>query len=64
MIEIVGKETDSDAGPSESTTLRSQTRKSSICQIYKYAPRTGYTESNDEILIFFTNKLKTKKYGG
>jgi hypothetical protein len=33
------------------------------CRMYKYAPRYGYTQGNDEMLIFFTRKLEEKKYG-
>jgi hypothetical protein len=33
------------------------------CRMYKYAPRRGYTEGNQEILIFYTKKLEEKKYG-
>ena len=50
--------------PTESTTVRSRTSRSSNCRMYKYAPQNGYTNSNDEVLIFFTNKLKPEKYGG
>jgi hypothetical protein len=64
MSETVGRELDSDNAPTESTTRRSHSSKSSNCGVYKYAPRNGYTDSNDEVLIFLTNKLKPKRYGG
>ncbi len=54
-IEITGRGSDSD---------RSHIPKPSICQMYKYAPRNGYTDGNDEVLMFFTNKLKQNRYGG
>ncbi len=63
LIEIL-KESESDNTTTESTTERSHTSKNLNCRMYKYAPRSGYTDSNDEVLIFFTNKLKPKKYGG
>jgi hypothetical protein len=63
LIEIL-KESESDNTTTESTTERSHTSKNLNCQMYKYAPRSGYTDGNEEILIFFTNKLNPKKYGG
>jgi hypothetical protein len=33
------------------------------CGMPKYAPRYGYVEGNDEMLIFYTKKLEEKKYG-
>jgi hypothetical protein len=32
--------------------------------MYKYAPQSGYTDGGDEVLIFFTDRLKPKRYGG
>jgi hypothetical protein len=64
MTETIRRDSDSDNAPTESTTVRSHSSKSSNCRMYKYAPRHGYADSNDEVLIFFTNKLRTKKYGG
>ncbi len=37
---------------------------SSSCQVHTYAPRNGYTNGNDQVIIVFNNKLKPKKYGG
>ena len=34
------------------------------CRMYKYAPRKGYTDEKEEVLIFYTGKLGVKKYGG
>ncbi len=32
--------------------------------IYKYAPKSGSRETNDEMLVFLKKKLESKKYGG
>ncbi len=64
LIEIFSKRSDSDTATTESTTVRSHTSKSSNCQMYKYAPQSGYTDGGDEVLIFFTDRLKPKRYGG
>jgi hypothetical protein len=50
--------------PTESTTDRSHASSSSNCQIYKYAPQKGSADGNDEVLIFYSNKIKPEKYGG
>ena len=36
----------------------------SICHMHKYAPRKGSVNGGDEVLIYFTNKIKRGKYGG
>ncbi|CAF0934836.1 unnamed protein product [Adineta steineri] len=33
------------------------------CSIYKHAPRYGYTTGDDEMLLLFSRKLETKRYG-
>ncbi|CAF4035794.1 unnamed protein product [Rotaria magnacalcarata] len=33
------------------------------CRMYKYAPRNGSTQGNEEVLIFYTKKLEENKYG-
>jgi hypothetical protein len=63
LIEIV-KESEPNNPTTVSMTGRSHTLINAGCRMYKYAPRSGYTDSNDEILIFFTSKLKPNKYGG
>jgi len=64
MIGHFKREFESDNAPSESTTVRSNSSRSPDCHVYKYAPRSVYQNSNDEVLIFYTSKLKPKKYGG
>jgi hypothetical protein len=36
----------------------------SICRVYKYAPRYGFDASQEDMVIFLTNKHEPKKYGG
>ncbi|CAF4499200.1 unnamed protein product [Rotaria sp. Silwood2] len=57
------RESDLVNAPTESTIVRPHSLISSDCRMYKYAPRSGFTDTNDEILIFYTNKLKPSKYG-
>jgi hypothetical protein len=64
MIGHFRRELEPDNAPSESTTLRSHSSRSSDCHVYKYAPRHVHQNSNDEVLIFYTSKLRPKKYGG
>jgi hypothetical protein len=64
LTDRVRRELESEDAPSESTTIRSNSSRSSNCQVYKYAPRHVHQNSNDEVLIFYTSKLKPKKYGG
>ena len=64
MTENIGRESDLVNTSSGLTTVRSAISKPSFCRMYKYAPRTGYTDANDEILICYRNKLKPDKYGG
>ncbi|CAF1026866.1 unnamed protein product [Rotaria sordida] len=63
MPENISRESDLDDVPSVPTIVRSHPLSPSECRMYKYAPRSGFTDSNDEILIFYTSKLKLKKYG-
>jgi hypothetical protein len=35
-----------------------------ICRVYKYAPRYGFDASQEDMVIFLTNKHEPKKYGG
>lgn len=35
-----------------------------LWRIYKYAPRYGFDQSQEEMVIFLTNKPEPKKYGG
>jgi len=35
-----------------------------LCRVYKYAPRYGFDTSEEDMVIFLTNKLEPKKYGG
>jgi hypothetical protein len=64
MTDRVRRELESDNAPSGSTTIRSNSSRSSDCHVYKYAPRHVHQNSNDEVLIFYTSKLRPKKYGG
>lgn len=36
----------------------------SDCRVYKYAPRYGFGESEEDMVIFLTSKLEPRKYGG
>ena len=59
LVQITEKE------PDERTTSDRQShRPSTTRQMYKYAPRHGYTEGNEDILIFYDDKLKPGKHGG
>ncbi len=58
------REVDPENSPTESSAVRSRSSGSSICRMHKYAPRKGSVNGNDEVLIFFTNKIKLGKYGG
>ena len=55
---------DPENATTEPTHIRPHPSSSSTCSIYKYAPQHGYTSDNTEVLIFFTSKLKTNRYGG
>lgn len=62
MIEGGGNESDPDNDTSSSNEpLKSS---ASICQVYKYAPKYGFDTSIEDMVIFLTNKLEVKKYGG
>lgn len=39
------------------------TTTSNHCYMRKYAPRYGYTDGGEEMIILFTTKLNEKKYG-
>jgi hypothetical protein len=57
MVENDGKEKVEEKKPIQSATTPPD------CRMYKYAPRHGYTEGMEEVLIFYTKKLEENKYG-
>jgi hypothetical protein len=62
MIEGAGKETDLDndiQSPNEKTVT-----SPSLCRVYKYAPKYGFEQSEEDMVIFLTSKPEPKKYGG
>ncbi|CAF3747753.1 unnamed protein product [Rotaria magnacalcarata] len=63
LIQQFDKESYVDCTPSGSSSVRFNSPQESDCRVYKYAPKSGYADSNDEILIFYTNRLQPKKYG-
>ncbi|CAF3425593.1 unnamed protein product [Rotaria sp. Silwood2] len=46
----------------QSTTVKTNSSTSN-CRVYKYAPKWGFDTSNEDMLIFLTNKPEPKKYG-
>jgi hypothetical protein len=62
MIEGVGKEVDGDN--EVQLTNETPVLVPSICRVYKYAPRYGFDGDQEDMVIFLTNKLEPKKYGG
>lgn len=62
MIEGVGKDSEGD-NDSLSPNEKSNSAPP-ICRVYKYAPRSGFSESQEDMVIFLTNKLEPRKYGG
>ena len=62
MIADAEKEAGEDDNPTESTTKGNSPPPQ--CQVRKYAPRHGYADGEEEMLIFCTTKLEIKKYGG
>ncbi|CAF2120403.1 unnamed protein product [Rotaria magnacalcarata] len=63
LIQQFDKESYVDCTPSGLSSVRFNSPQESDCRVYKYAPKSGYADSNDEILIFYTNRLQPKKYG-
>jgi hypothetical protein len=61
MAEDGGKQSETDSETESSTDRIS----ASSCNrnIYKYAPRSGFAESNEEVLVFLRNKLEPRKFG-
>ena len=65
MTENVTRDVDSDIMSRESNTLEPSTSSlDAPCHMYQYAPRYGYQDTNETVLIFYTSKLKPKIYGG
>ncbi|CAF4159896.1 unnamed protein product, partial [Rotaria sordida] len=60
MMEDTEKETVEDTKSTESVAQSNSPPPD--CRMYKYAPRSGYTTGNEEVLIFYTKKLENK-YG-
>jgi len=63
MIIVPDQGTGEDNISTESTAKSNPSPPPPDCLMYKYRPRYGYTEGDEEILIFYTKKLEEKKYG-
>lgn len=64
FTEVTNQESDEHGASTNSKRKKSRRSKSPNVQIYKWGPRKGYTDGNEQILIAFANKLKSDKYGG
>ncbi|CAF3548625.1 unnamed protein product [Rotaria socialis] len=63
LIQQFGKESYANCTPSGTSSVRFNSPEESDCRVHKYAPKFGYADSSDEILIFYKNRLQLKKYG-
>ncbi len=62
MIEGAAKEGDVDndiQSPNERSVA-----SPSLCRVYRYAPKYGFHESQEDMVIFLTTKPEPRKYGG
>ena len=64
FTEITSQESDEHDASTNSKKKKSRRSKSSDVQVYKWGPRQGYTDGNEQILIAFAHKLHSEKYGG
>ena len=64
MIEGVGKEIEGDSDIQSPNERPVASTSPSPCRVYKYAPKYGYEQSQEDMVIFLTNKPEPKKYGG
>jgi hypothetical protein len=62
MMENHKDEPDAD-NETESSSTKSDA-SSHLCRMYRYAPRKGYTDEHEEVLIFYTGKIGVRTYGG
>jgi hypothetical protein len=62
MIADAEKEAGEDDKPAESTAKNNSPLPE--CDVDTYAPRRGYADGEEKMLILFTKKLERKKYGG
>jgi hypothetical protein len=62
MDEYDEKQSDTDTETESSSTERLNLSSPNRF-IYKYAPRSGLAENNDEMLVFLRSKLELRKYG-
>lgn len=64
--DIMVKNTHKDVDEQTTNSASAVENQSSTPQstVYKYAPKSGSMNGNDEILIFFRKKLRIQKYGG
>ncbi|CAF3337011.1 unnamed protein product [Rotaria sp. Silwood1] len=60
---VEGVDIESTVDNSIHSTTAKTNSSTSNCRVYKYAPKWGYDTSNEDMLIFLTNKLEPKKYG-
>ena len=35
-----------------------------LCRVYKYAPKYGFDQNEEDMMVLLTNKIEPKKYGG
>ena len=62
MVEGAEKEVEGEIDSQSPTTNTNSTAP--ICRVYKYAPKSGFANGDEDMLIFLTNKLEPRKYGG
>ena len=61
---VEGEDEDSNANTSLTTMAATSHAAPPACRIYKFAPKYGFTDTEDDMLIFLTKKLNVKTDGG
>jgi hypothetical protein len=62
MIEGAAKELEADNDSQSQNEVPRPVPSS--CRVYNYAPRSGFADSIEDMLIFLTTKLESRRYGG
>lgn len=64
LIEPSIKDSTSEIEHSDSMSIITDVPNSPDYPAYKYAPKYGSTSGYEEVLVYFTKKLKPRQYGG
>lgn len=63
-VMIEGESKDIDGDHDVQSPNGKPTSPPSLCRVFKYAPKYGFDQNEEDMVVMLTGKLEPKKYGG